>query len=209
MVNDIISIVDELTSSTKQRYDNTDVAACLLFLRGEGQDAAYYASKARGILTPSVLANRAIAYFESEKISLLLDALRPIVNVSVSVVNTPAGVDWKSMDVDSLTSEELEKMGTFFLRNAALRGNDVDTKEINDLIKMLDSVGALPKKQQNQKVKQVVVNIPFNDVCTCGKEVFNPLKGGYFLRGVRNGDYEFELPLDVEKQIDKFLKTKK
>ena len=62
------------------------------------------------------------------------------------------------------------------LRQASL-DSETNGKEMNDIIKMLDSIGALPKKAQTEKeFKQVVINPIFNDVCPhCNHEVYiNP-----------------------------------
>lgn len=164
--------------AVKNRVDSSDLACCSLFLFGMHRDDAFYITKCKGVIADTTLADRAKAYFTSDRISGLLDAMLPIVQ---SKKETTAGVegysmDWRNMEIEALSTEEVEKMGTFLLRNAAM-SRDVDAKEINDLMKMLDSVGALPKKKaQESDIKQVVINVPFNSVCKCGREIYIPAK---------------------------------
>lgn len=196
-------LIEKNRGVTKDRIDNSDVSCCLMALCGVSCDAAYYVAKCKGLLSESVISSRADAYFGSDKIQSLMDALRPLVSAPV----IDAGADWRSVDVEALTPEELEKMGTTLLRTASTR-SDVDTKEINDLIKMLDSVGALPKKKQEEKdVKQVVINVPFNNVCSCGKEIFDPTVDDYFTRRILVGDYELQVPTEVLKDMKKRTKN--
>lgn len=197
-------LIEKNMGVTKDRVDNSDISCCLMVLSGIHHDTAYYVSKCKGLLSESVISQRADAYFDSDKIKGLLDALRPLVApVAVDSIS-----DWRNADVEALTPEELERMGTVLLRDASKKG-DVDTKEINDLIKMLDSVGALPKKKQEDKdVKQVVVNVPFNSVCSCGKEIFNPNVDDYFTRRILSGDYVLEIPADAAKELKKNSKKK-
>ena len=162
-------LIEKNMGVTKDRVDNSDISCCLMVLSGIHHDAAYYVSKCKGLLSESVISQRADAYFDSDKIKGLLDALRPLVTpVAVDSIS-----DWRNADVEALTPEELERMGTVLLRDASKKG-DVDTKEINDLIKMLDSVGALPKKQKDEKdMKQVIINPVYNTVCEfCGREAY-------------------------------------
>lgn len=164
-------LIEKNMGVTKDRVDNSDISCCIMVLSGIHHDAAYYVSKCKGLLSESVISQRADAYFDSDKIKGLLDALRPLVTPNTVAVDTNS--DWRSVDVDALTPEELEKMGTTLLRTASMR-SDVDTKEINDLIKMLDSVGALPKKQKDEKdMKQVIISPVYNTVCEfCGREAY-------------------------------------
>ena len=210
MVNDIDNILNELNQGqTKNRVDNTDVSACLLVLNGIDGDTAFYLNKCKGLISPSVLSKRADSYFKSDKIEELMNALRPLVNYKKTVGDGELPDNWSDLDVEKLTPEELEKMGTFLLRNASMRGSNVDPKEINDLIKMLDAVGALPKKQSDdRKIKQVVVNVPFNSVCSCGKEIFDPFIVGYFFDKVISGEYSIETPPDeILNDIEKFKRA--
>ena len=176
-------IFDEVMSeinkgAVKNRVDLSDLSCCSLYLFGMHRDDAFYITKCKGMIADSTLAERAKAYLTSERIMGLLDAMLPIIQSKKEVAAGVEGysMDWRNMEIEALSTEEVEKMGTFLLRNAAM-AKDIDAKEINDLMKMLDSVGALPKKKQTgEDLKQVIINIPYNDVCVCGREIYNPNK---------------------------------
>jgi hypothetical protein len=55
-----------------------------------------------------------------------------------------------------------------------------------------------------------VVNVPFNAVCSCGKEIFDPSVDDYFTRRIIDGDYQLVAPPeDVIKDIKKRGRAKK
>lgn len=169
------AIVAVNRGNEREKVDNTDVSAVILFLNGMDKETAFYLTKASGHISDAIIKQRAKAFFESDKITGLMDAVRPIVSSEERRKEVGIG-SWENMDVTSLSPVELEKMGTVLLRDASMR-SDVDTKEINDLIKMLDAIGALPKKEKEEKDrKQVIIKPLYNTVCEhCGKETYiNP-----------------------------------
>lgn len=198
MRQDILDIVNELNQGrSKDRIALNDIAAVLLTLFGMDKSSAYYFTKCTGSMTDEVLSGLSDRFFSSDKIENLNKRMLPV--MAAHVEKSVGSFSWKDMDIEKLDVEELEKMGTSLLRSAA-KSREVDTKEINDLIKMLDSVGALPKKkQESADVKQVVVNVPFNSVCSCGKEIFDPNKPGYFTDRIKNGEYSIIVPKDDNK----------
>lgn len=169
MINAISELLIKYNQGqTNDRLDNADISCCIMFLTGIDQNTAYFLTKCKGLLSETIINQRAENYFESTKIQNLIAELQPIVMLKA----TPKQLNINE-PIDALTPEELEKMGTVLLRSASTR-HDVDTKEINDLIKMLDSVGALPKKQKDEKdLKQVIINPLYNTVCEhCRRETY-------------------------------------
>lgn len=172
--------IDEMLASVnagviRDRMDFSDVTCVMLYLFGIHRDDAYYLTKCKGAISDSVLADRSKAYFNVERVKELIDAARPIVDQKMEKTPTGDGftVDWAAIEVDALTAEELEKMGTTMLRAASV-SSDTSPKDINDMIKMLDSIGALPKKKAEDKdFKQVIIKPVFNAVCdNCGHELY-------------------------------------
>jgi hypothetical protein len=156
---------------TTGRFDNSDIGCALLYIYGFHRDVCYWVIKVRGAIADDILSERAKLYFAGERIVKLIEALRPIVLDVTPMQQQGGDYDWANANVSALTTEELEKMATYMIRKMSV-SKEVDTKELNDLIKMLDSVGALPKKDKKvEDSKQVVMLEPFNDVCGCGREI--------------------------------------
>jgi len=165
------------TGAVKDRVDMHDANACLMFLFGTSRDEAYWLAKVGSSISDDVLSSRAKLYFGSEKIGKLLEALRFYVEKRKGGVEKAdiggATIDWAAADIEMLSAEELEKMGTFMLR-AAASSSETTPKDINDMIKFLDSIGALPKKKQEDKdIKQVIIEPVYNTICPfCNHEVY-------------------------------------
>lgn len=172
-IDEIINTMNK--GRARDRVDYTDISCCSLSLYGMSKESAYYLTKCKGLIADSVLKTQSKIFFASDKAKDITSKLKYILLVTSSTkkksADTTEPFDWKSAEVEALTAEELEHMGITLLRSASLKA-EVDPKEINDLIKMLDNVGALPKKQASEKdVKQVIINNLYNDTCPhCGRE---------------------------------------
>ncbi len=170
MRSNIVEIINEINyGKSKDRLVLSDAAAVLLNTLGLDKDTAYYFTKCNGAMADDVLSDLSGKFFRADKVETLAKKILPV--MAVQAETAMKTFSWKEMDVEKLDVEELEKMGTSLLRSAT-KSRDVDTKEINDLIKMLDAVGALPKKAKEvEDFKQVVVMQPYNEICQCGREV--------------------------------------
>ena len=115
---------------------------------GLDKDTAYYFTKCNGAMADDV-SDLSGKFFRADKVETLAKKILPV--MAVQAETAMKTFSWKEMDVEKLDVEELEKMGTSLLRSAT-KSRDVDTKEINDLIKMLDAVGALPKKLRRLRI---------------------------------------------------------
>ena len=172
-IDDILIGVNK--GSVRDRVDSSDVACVMLHLFGLHRSDAFYLTKCSGTITDSVLDKQAKAFFDVGRVKELTDAVRPFVDARKEKLPQGEGYDisWADVDIESLTVEELEKMGTHLLRAASVSAESTP-KDINDLIKMLDSIGALPKKKAEDKdFKQVIIQPLFNSICpNCNHEVY-------------------------------------
>ena len=157
------------SSMSKDKLSYGDIGTIMLYLHGCSKEVSYYSTKCNGPMSDSVLSEKAENFFKAKKVVRFIDLMAD--EFKVKDVGDMSSVNWKTAHVDGLSPEELEKMATYMLRQSA-KAKDVDTKEILDLIKMLDNVGALPKKRANEEDgKQVVMLMPYNELCMCGREV--------------------------------------
>lgn len=171
--DDILSTINR--GAVRDRIDMSDITFSMLYLFGLDRDDAYYLTKCATPVPPTAVTTQSKAYLDMPRIKGTLDALRPFVDSKKGKMPSSMEVvtDWTQADVASLTAEELEKMGTYLLRAASV-SNETSPKDINDLIKMLDSIGALPKKEKDEKdFKQVIIQPLFNSICqNCQHEVY-------------------------------------